>query len=321
MLLPVAWLHAAEISPQTAAWFADPPPRYRSWPLYWLNAPLELAAFTYDRPVTAVEIYGNYPDHSVDKAMLYRSAMELYVRGANLMIPHGMWYEPAKMHIPPEFSHRNQRWGAELPAYNQFVGRCSLLLQGGRHVADVGMLYPVVALQAAYRFDVPGLQQPNWGKDAPRWADYLKISDRLTGSVRRDFTFLHPELLEERCRVEGATLRLNNATNWEEYRVVIIPGGKVISWSNLQKIQKFYDEGGRVDVDESAKPFVTRTNARGGKAYFAATPTAGTLQAWDPHTAAMTAADCKQETGKGQEITRVRLVLEPVKSVFLVGLP
>jgi hypothetical protein len=544
------------------------------------------AAFTYDRPVTAVEIYGNYPDNSVDKAMLYRSAMEVFARGANRIIPHGMWYEPAKMHIPPEISHRNPRWGAELPAYNQFVGRCSLLLQGGRHVADIGMLYPVVALQAAYRFDVPGLQQPNWGKDAPRWADYLKISDRLTGAVRHDFTFLHPEILDERCRVQDATLRLNNATNWEEYRVILIPGGEVVSWSNLQIIQKFYDQGGRViattqlpfkssefghdddvrrsitamfgiapsaavaaasdaayririevsgktirtfvkgvlvdvtvddairqggigfressneqagvahlkvtspegkvlfqdnfdaglpqwintenasvsngwltvgenhamrsrvgadwkdyvieaelstnyapaglvfrasadgrnhymwqfwpaknqlrphkladgrywvikdipcvDVDESAKPFVTRTNARGGKAYFAASPTTGTLQSiledalpvadvafenapeassgggmlsylhkvkdgsdiyyfanssndrvdtwvrlrgkhtlqlWDPHTGALTTADCKHETETGQEITRVRLVLELVKSAFLVGLP
>lgn len=204
------------------------------------------ASFTYDRPLTAVEIYGNYPDHSVDRAMLYRSAMEVFARGANLIIPHGMWYEPARMHIPPEISHRNPRWGAELPAYNRFVGRCSLLLQGGRHVADVGMLYPVAALQAAYRFDVPGLQQPNWGKDAPPWADYLRISDRLTGRVRRDFTFLHPEILDERCRVEDTMLRLDNTNNWEEYRVVIIPGGEVLSMSNLEKLQRFYDNGGRV---------------------------------------------------------------------------
>ena len=212
------------------------------------------AAFTYDRPVTAVEIYGNYPDASVDAAMLYRSAMELYVRGANLMIPHGMWYDPATMHIPPEISHRNSRLGAELPAYNRFVGRCSLLLQGGRHVADIGILYPVVALQAAYRFDVPGLQQPNWGKDAPQWADYLGISDRLTGSVRRDFTFLHPEVLDERCSVTDTTLRLNNADNWEQYPVIIIPGGEVISWSNLRKIQVFYENGGRV-VATTQLPF------------------------------------------------------------------
>jgi hypothetical protein len=205
------------------------------------------AAFTYDRPVTAVEIYGNYLDNSVDTAMLYRSAMELYVRGANLMIPHGMWYEPAAMHIPPEISHRNPRFGAALPAYNEFVGRCSLLLQGGRHVADIGMLYPVAALQAAYRFDVPGLQQPNWGKDAPPEADYLAISRRLTGQVRRDFTFLHPEILDDRCRVEGATLRLDNANNWESYRVILLPGGKVMSWSNLKKIKAFHDGGGHAN--------------------------------------------------------------------------
>ncbi len=129
---------------------------------------------------------------------------------------------------------------------------------------------------------------------------------------------------------------------------------------------------------------MTRTNANGGKAYLAASPTAGTLQAilddampvadvafenspeassgggmlsylhkvrdgadlyyfanssndrvdtwvrlrgkhalqtWDPHTGVMTTADCKHETEKGQDITRVRLVLAPVKSVFLVGLP
>jgi len=44
-----------------------------------------------------------------------------------------------------------------------------------------------------------------------------------------------------------------------------------------------------------------------------------TLQAWDPHSGAMTAADCKHETDKGQDVTRMRLVLAPVKSVFLIG--
>jgi hypothetical protein len=212
------------------------------------------ASTSYDRPVTAVEIYGNYPDNSVDRAMLYRSAMELYVRGANLMIPHGMWYEPATMYIPPEFSHRNPRFGDELPAYNDFVGRCSLLLQGGRHVAEIGILYPVVALQAAYRFDVPGRQQPNWGKDAPPEADYLTLSKRLTGSIRRDFTFLHPEIIDHRCQVQGPVLRLDNQVNHQEYRVIIIPGGKVISWSNLRKIREFYQHGGHV-VATTQLPF------------------------------------------------------------------
>jgi|GEM_PF-4215860 len=41
------------------------------------------------------------------------------------------------------------------------------------------------------------------------------------------------------------------------------------------------------------------------------------LQRWDPHSGAMTPAECLQITEKGQDVTRFRLVLEPVKSVFL----
>ena len=46
-----------------------------------------------------------------------------------------------------------------------------------------------------------------------------------------------------------------------------------------------------------------------------------TLQLWDPHTGAMTPTECSHERLKEQDITRVRLTLEPVKSAFLVGQP
>lgn len=204
------------------------------------------AAFNYDRPLAAVEIYGNYPDASVDTAMLYRSAMELFARGVNVILPHGTWYDPARMTIPPEISERNRRFGADLPAYSAYAGRCSLLLQGGRHVADIGVLYPVDAMQAAYRFDVPGKQQPNWGYDAPPGTDYLSISGRLTGTVRRDFTFLHPGVIRDRCRVGGKALVLDNRVNREAYRVLVLPGGRVISWPVLCKAFEFYRHGGKV---------------------------------------------------------------------------
>jgi len=42
-----------------------------------------------------------------------------------------------------------------------------------------------------------------------------------------------------------------------------------------------------------------------------------TLQQWDPHSGAMSPQECEHTTEKGQEVTRVHLVLEPVKSVFL----
>lgn len=204
------------------------------------------AAANFDRPLSAVEIYGNYPDATVDTAMLYRSAMELFVRGVNVILPHGTWYDPARMTIPPEISERNPRFGRDLPDYSRFASRCSLMLQGGRHVADIGMLYPVDSLEADYRFDVAGRQQPNWGYDAPPWADYLAISGALTGTVRRDFTFLHPSVVRERCCVAGPSLVLANRTNREEYRVLMLPGGPVISWPVLAKALRFYRSGGRV---------------------------------------------------------------------------
>ena len=77
--------------------------------------------------------------------------------------------------------------------------------------------------------------------------------DSITGTSDEP-TFLHLEIVDERCSVEGAVLRLDNAANWEEYRVIIIPGGKVVPWSSLRKIRRFYDNGSRV-VATTQLPF------------------------------------------------------------------
>jgi hypothetical protein len=77
-------------------------------------------------------------------------------------------------------------------------------------------------------------------------ADYVDVGELLATQLGRDYTFLHPEVLDERCSVEGDTLRLNNRVNHETYQVVIIPGHKTIYWSNLKKAKAFYDRGGKV---------------------------------------------------------------------------
>lgn len=204
------------------------------------------ASASYDRPLTAVEIYGNYKQF--DAAMLYRSGMELFARGANLFLPHAMWYDPDKVRIQPLISHFDKQVGPALPEYNNWVARASLLLQGGRHVADIGVLYPVAAMEANARLDAVVDQKGGVhpGLYLPPQTDFNELSDRLTGGVRRDFTFLHPEILNDRCAIQGPNLRLNNQTNYEDYRVLILPGARVIHWSNLKKIKAFYDAGGKV---------------------------------------------------------------------------
>lgn len=203
------------------------------------------AAAMYDRPLVAAEEYGAYAEDSFDASMLYRTGMELFARGVTRVIPHGMWYDPRHVRISPLISHFSDKLRPGLPDYNRWVARNALMLQGGRSVVDIALLYPIPSMEAWYYFDAPA-NQKRWGQFVPPEADYQRLSDRLTGKVRRDFTFLHPDALAAQTSLEGDRLRLNNATNWQSYQVLILPGGKVISWSSLQRIQGFYEHGGRV---------------------------------------------------------------------------
>jgi hypothetical protein len=200
------------------------------------------AANNYDRPLVATECYGAIKDMPVEN--LYKEAMDQYAKGINVMVPHAVWYDPKKGTMPPDLTPGSDRYGPQLPEYNRYVGRCQRLLQGGRHVADIGVLYPIAGLQAAYHFEGP--RKPYEGGVIPPEADYMDLGDRLALQVRRDFTFVHPEVLEERCRVDGAEIRLDNRENPERYRVFILPGSRAIPWGSLRKVKEFWDNGGKV---------------------------------------------------------------------------
>ncbi len=199
------------------------------------------AANNYDRPLVLTECYGGIAGLPV--ANLYKEAMDQFAKGINVMVPHAVWYNAARTAFPEELSYRHAVYGPVLPEYNRYIGRLQRMLQGGRHVGDIAILYPIATLQAGYYF---GVGKPYEGGVIPKEADYMAVGELLALKVRRDFTFLHPEVLDARCTVEGATLRLNNKVNAEQYRVVIMPGSKVIPWTSLRRIKEFYDAGGKV---------------------------------------------------------------------------
>lgn len=121
----------------------------------------------------------------------------------------------------------------------------------------------------------------------------------LTNEIRRDFTFVHPEYLAtDKYSVQKGQLHLNNKENFQDYKTIIIPGGKVISVEVLRKIKQFYEDGGKViattllptlsaemgkdpeilklvaglfGADAARNPRV-QTNSRGGKALFIPRP-------------------------------------------------
>ncbi len=207
------------------------------------------AAEFYDRPIVATEIYGAFRerDQHVDTRMLYRAMFETFARGANFVIPHGMWYDPdpEKVYIPPLISSYNEEIAEDLPAYSTFVSRCCSLLQGGRRVSDIGVLYPFEELAAAFSFHNP--DKIRQGFFISPETDYLILSGILTNELRRDFTFLHPELiLEEKYSIENGTLTLNNVENFQTYSVLFLTGCNTISVKALEKLRAFYLCGGKI---------------------------------------------------------------------------
>ncbi|MEM7030838.1 MAG: glycosyl hydrolase [Chloroflexota bacterium] len=253
------------------------------------------SAYNYDKDLVMSETYGNM-NPSVEG--LYRIAIEQYAKGVNLLIPHAIWYDTSEVTFPPELSYRDTTYGPALANFNDYIARLNLLLQDGRHVADIAVLYPMATLQAGYFFDGGDIF---WGEPTPPEADYMDVGATLSEAAKLDFTFIHPEVLDETISVDGAVLNLNNTRNYEQYRVLIIPGSKTIAWSNLQKIKQFYDQGGVIistkqlpfyatefghntDVENTIQAlfgqnpqnptipapanYSLQTNANGGKAYF-----------------------------------------------------
>ncbi|MDD8025177.1 MAG: glycosyl hydrolase [Acidobacteriota bacterium] len=199
------------------------------------------AAVNYDRRKVMTETYGAMKDMPV--ATLYREAMDQFAKGINVMVPHAVWTNPLDIVFPPELSSRTQPYAAELPAYNRYVGRLQRILQQGVPAADVAVLYPIAGLQAGYYFG-PGT--PYEGGVIPPEADYMDVGERLFLGLKRDYTFLHPEVLAAKGRVEDGVLRLVHPDWSQAYTTVIVPGASAVRADNLRTIKAFYDRGGRV---------------------------------------------------------------------------
>lgn len=205
------------------------------------------SAAVYDKPIVAAEIYGAFLEDKVTVNTLYQAAMEVFARGINFLIPHGMWYDPTpqSVRIPPLISAYSKKLGPALHDFNDFAARTALMLSGGRQVSEIGVLYPIASLEGFYHFQ--DKDNPGWGKYVPPGTDYLSISDMLTNKIHRDFTFIHPELFAtNQYKIIDQEILLDNKINKQNYKVIILPAGKVISYYTLKKIKQYFDQGGKV---------------------------------------------------------------------------
>ena len=192
------------------------------------------SAFNWDKPIVMAETYAAY--RQMTGKVAYKTAMDQYAMGVNLQIGN----RPADV--------------AKESA--DFVGRMSYLLRHGRHVADIAVLYPIAALQAAYYFSSPPRSNRPGSTPTFYWAlegglippetDYMDLGEMLYRGLRLDYTYVHPEVLESRTIIDKGRLILDNKENREEFRVLMVPGGDTISAAAAKKILEFYRSGGTV---------------------------------------------------------------------------
>ena len=210
------------------------------------------AATNYDKNLVMTEVYGAEGRIPVD--ILYREAMDQAAKGVNMFVPHAVWYDPKAMPagMQPELSAYDPLYGPVLPEYNCYIGRIHLLMQKpGRHVADIAVLYPIESLQSTYHFNGP-ISAYEGG--VPGTEDnYLNLGETLSFEIHRDFTFLHPETLKNRCKIvprgimtDKVSLQLDNVQNPAEFSTLIIPSMKTIGVATLERIRDYYNAGGSV---------------------------------------------------------------------------
>lgn len=201
------------------------------------------AAYNWDHSLVMSETYGAMGNIPWDT--LYNVAMDQYSKGINMLIPHAVWFNDRDVTFEPELSHRNRLYNQGLYEFNTFLARLNLLLRNDdRFVTDIAMLYPIETMQGEHYFDGP-LGAYAGGVKIPDM-DYVQISQRLTNELGRDFQFLHPEVLQDGCRVDKNGLTLDNTKQYNTFRTLIIPSSKTISVANLTKILAFFEAGGQV---------------------------------------------------------------------------
>ena len=201
------------------------------------------SANNWDKTYVMSETYGDMGNISI--ASMYNIAIEQYTKGINQLIPHAVWYNNANVWFLPELSYRNPLYNYQLADFNKFLSRLNYMLaRTGRHVSDVAMMYPINTLQAGHYFDGPeGFYKG--GVNIPD-VDYSMVSRILTDNLGIDFTYIHPEVMDDRCFVENQRFMMKNEINTESFSVIIVPSCRVISLSNMKKIEKAWENGVKI---------------------------------------------------------------------------
>lgn len=159
-----------------------------------------------------------------------------YVLGVNLLNPHGFHYTlegPRKRDWPPSMFYQYPWWHyyADFSAY---MSRLSYMLTGGRHAAQVGVIWPLNAMFAAYK---PETTTPIADRIEH---DFNTLTDLLL-RAHYDFDFVGEDALAD-AELVDAEIRLAD----EAYALMVLPPMTHIQLGTLERLERFVAQGGRL---------------------------------------------------------------------------
>jgi len=171
--------------------------------------------------------------------LLHNSANMAFFHGANLLTSY-LSLDP----VDTVDSYGRPRKGdgyepEDFRAFNEYVGRISLLLRGARSEAEVALYNPVAMFQADYR---PSRQ--HWSKIVPlhqeREDHWREIQQGLL-DAGHDYQIVHPEAVAD-AEIRDGTLRIGSGS----YRYLVMPQMEIVPRDVFAKLRAFEAEGGTV---------------------------------------------------------------------------
>ncbi len=218
--------------------------------LYGLNG-IKVAAGASDvfgTDAVAADIFKHY--QHLSKEVVYKEAMNSFVRGVNMSFVH-LGEDRNKSDEERKEGESsfifNALFSKTNPAsdFTSFVSRVQSMLRGGEHISEVAIIYPIRSIHSMaylYQAKVSGFEYSN----TPENEDYMEVMNNFLNYVGIDASFIHPDAINERSLAENGTLFMDNGSYMMKFKILVLPSMSVASLKTLRMIKKFFDEGGKI---------------------------------------------------------------------------
>lgn len=193
------------------------------------------------------ESFGLSGAWSMTLAELRRLGGYILALGADLIVPHGIYYSIAghrKRECVPDFLH-NPMWEF-FDRWTVWNGRIASLTACSHHIADTAIFYPITAQQASIELGDPS------------YMSHGEICDRIDLSFKTAAEVLLKngipyeiidETLLERSRIAGDEILLPLPDGTKHVlRTLILPSAWIVGTNAFEKIKRFTRSGGLLIV-------------------------------------------------------------------------